>query len=87
MLCRPYLGPISDKKARCPFRIVWFMQNSQMTRVEWTRLDGADVEAVVAMFVNREHPNSTRITFQKATAESTFLTVVPGQGAAMSSTR
>lgn len=33
-----------------------------MTRVEWTRLDGADVEAVVAMFVNREHPNSTRIT-------------------------
>lgn len=41
------------------------MQNSQMTRVEWTRLDGADVEAVVAMFVNREHPNSTRITPSK----------------------
>lgn len=36
-----------------------------MTRVEWTRLDGADVEAVVAMFVNREHPNSTRITPSK----------------------
>lgn len=33
-----------------------------MTRVEWTRLDGADVEAVVAMFVNREHVNSVRIT-------------------------
>lgn len=38
------------------------LHNSGMTRVEWTRLDGADVEAVVAMFVNREHPNSTRIT-------------------------
>lgn len=33
-----------------------------MTRVEWTRLDGADVEAVVAMFVNREHVNSVRVT-------------------------
>lgn len=33
-----------------------------MTRVEWTRLDGDDVEAVVAMFVNREHPDSVRIT-------------------------
>ena len=33
-----------------------------MTRVEWTRLDGDDVEAVVAMLVNREHPNSVRIT-------------------------
>jgi hypothetical protein len=33
-----------------------------MTRIEWTRRDGHDVEAVVAMFVNREHPNSTRIT-------------------------
>lgn len=33
-----------------------------MSRVEWTRLEGNDVEAVVAMFINREHPNSTRIT-------------------------
>ncbi len=33
-----------------------------MTRVEWTRLEGNDVEAVVAMFMNREHPRSTRIT-------------------------
>jgi hypothetical protein len=33
-----------------------------MPRVEWTRLDGNDVEAVVAMFVNREHPRSVRIT-------------------------
>lgn len=33
-----------------------------MTRVEWTRLTGDDVEAVVAMFVNREHVNSVRIT-------------------------
>lgn len=33
-----------------------------MTRVEWTRLEGKDVEAVVAMFINRERPHSTRIT-------------------------
>ncbi|MCZ2404430.1 restriction endonuclease [Paenarthrobacter sp. Z7-10] len=33
-----------------------------MTRVEWTRLEGADVEAVVAMFLNRDHSRSTRIT-------------------------
>ncbi|TVT10149.1 restriction endonuclease [Amycolatopsis bartoniae] len=33
-----------------------------MGRVEWTRIDGEDVEAVVAMFVNRERPNSARIT-------------------------
>jgi HJR/Mrr/RecB family endonuclease len=33
-----------------------------MTRVEWTRYEGDDIEAVVAMFINREHPNSTRIT-------------------------
>lgn len=33
-----------------------------VTRVEWTRLQGDDVEAVIAMFVNRERPNSTRIT-------------------------
>jgi hypothetical protein len=33
-----------------------------MARIEWTRRDGDDVEAVVAMFVNRERPNSTRIT-------------------------
>lgn len=36
-----------------------------MTRVEWTRLEGNDVEAVVAMFVNREHVNSVRITPSK----------------------
>ena len=36
-----------------------------VTRVEWTRLDGGDVEAVVAMFVNREHVNSVRITPSK----------------------
>lgn len=30
--------------------------------VEWTRLEGGQVEAVVAMFVNRERPNSVRIT-------------------------
>lgn len=33
-----------------------------MTRVEWTRLEGNDVEAVVAMLINREHPRSVRIT-------------------------
>lgn len=30
--------------------------------MEWTRLEGGQVEAVVAMFVNREYPNSVRIT-------------------------
>ncbi|WP_112236844.1 hypothetical protein [Kribbella monticola] len=33
-----------------------------MTRIEWTRYEGNDVEAVVAMFINRERPRSTRIT-------------------------
>lgn len=33
-----------------------------MTRVEWTRYEGNDVEAVVAMMINRDHPNSVRIT-------------------------
>jgi hypothetical protein len=33
-----------------------------VSRIEWTRLQGDDVEAVIAMFVNRERPNSTRIT-------------------------
>lgn len=31
-------------------------------RVEWSRLEGDDVEAVVAMMLNREHPNSMRVT-------------------------
>ena len=33
-----------------------------MGSVEWTRLEGGQVEAVVAMFVNRAQPNSVRIT-------------------------
>ena len=33
-----------------------------MSLIEWTRLEPGQVEAVVAMFVNREHPGSTRIT-------------------------
>lgn len=33
-----------------------------MGLVEWTRLEGGQTEAVVAMLVNREHPNSVRIT-------------------------
>jgi hypothetical protein len=33
-----------------------------MTLVEWTRLEPGQVEAVVAMLVNREHPTSVRIT-------------------------
>lgn len=33
-----------------------------MSRVEWSRYEGNDIEAVVAMFVNRERPRSTRIT-------------------------
>jgi hypothetical protein len=31
-------------------------------RVSWDRYDGEDVEATVAMMINREHPNSIRIT-------------------------
>ncbi|NHF63105.1 restriction endonuclease [Microcella pacifica] len=33
-----------------------------MTRVAWERYEGNDVEAVVAMLINRERPNSVRIT-------------------------
>ena len=36
-----------------------------VTRVEWTLLGGEEVEAVVAMFVNREHVDSVRITPSK----------------------
>lgn len=36
-----------------------------MAPVEWTRLEGGQVEAVVAMFVNRERPESVRITPSK----------------------
>jgi hypothetical protein len=32
-----------------------------MTLIEWTRLEPGQVEALVAMFVNRERPGSTRI--------------------------
>lgn len=33
-----------------------------MSRVEWTTLSGEEVEAVVAMLINREHPLSARVT-------------------------
>ena len=33
-----------------------------MTRVAWERYEGNDIEAVVAMLINLEHPNSVRIT-------------------------
>jgi hypothetical protein len=33
-----------------------------VTRVEWTRYGGDEVETVVAMLVNRKRPNSIRIT-------------------------
>lgn len=36
-----------------------------MTRISWERYEGNDIEAVVAMLVNREHPNSVRITPSK----------------------
>lgn len=32
-----------------------------MSRVEWTRFSGEDVEATVAMLINIEHPDSVRI--------------------------
>lgn len=37
----------------------------EMTRIAWSRYEGNDIEAVVAMLVNREHPNSERITPSK----------------------
>lgn len=30
-------------------------------RIEWSRYEGDDVESVIAMMINREHPNSVRI--------------------------
>ncbi len=33
-----------------------------MTRVEWTRQSGEDIEAVIAMFISAEFPNAERIT-------------------------
>jgi hypothetical protein len=33
-----------------------------LSRIAWSRYEGNDVEAVVAMFINRERPNSVRIT-------------------------
>src|SRR5699024_10468278 len=33
-----------------------------MSRVEWTTLSGEEVEAVVAMLINREYPLSARVT-------------------------
>ncbi|MGO1849686.1 MAG: hypothetical protein ACTH0V_06500 [Microbacteriaceae bacterium] len=36
-----------------------------MTRIAWSRYEGNDIEAVVAMLINREHPNSERITPSK----------------------
>jgi len=33
-----------------------------MTRIGWERYEGNDIEAVVAMLINLEHPNSVRIT-------------------------
>ncbi|MER7607455.1 restriction endonuclease [Nocardioides sp. NPDC127503] len=34
-------------------------------RVAWSRYEGNDVESVIAMMLNREHPNSVRITPSK----------------------
>lgn len=31
-------------------------------RIEWSRYEGDDVESVIAMMLNREHPNSVRIS-------------------------
>jgi HJR/Mrr/RecB family endonuclease len=51
-----------------------------VTRVEWTRLDGGDVEAVVAMFVNRKHVNSVRITPSKGDGGVDILDRKQGPG-------
>lgn len=44
--------------------VVWPGPGSigRVTRVDWARYSGDDIEAVVAMMVNRERPNSVRIT-------------------------
>lgn len=36
-----------------------------MTRIAWERYEGNDIEAVIAMLINLEHPNSVRITPSK----------------------
>src|SRR5699024_2185377 len=41
----------------------WFARDTgSMTLIEWTRLAGDTVEALVALLVNVEHPTSVRIT-------------------------
>jgi len=51
-----------------------------MTRVEWTLLDGGAVEAVVAMFVNREQVNSVRITPSRGDGGVDILDRAAGPG-------
>lgn len=51
-----------------------------MARVEWTRLEGNDVEALVAMFVNREHVDSVRITPSKGDGGVDILDRAAGPG-------
>lgn len=36
-----------------------------MTRIAWERYEGNDIEAVVAMLVNREFPSTVRVTPSK----------------------
>lgn len=49
-----------------------------MQRVPWERYAGEDVEAVVAMMVNREHPDSTRITPSKGDGGVDILDAMAG---------
>ncbi|MGC5055094.1 hypothetical protein ACLQ2S_27035 [Micromonospora sp. DT48] len=51
-----------------------------MGRVEWTRLEGNDVEAVVAMLVNRERPDSVRISTSRGDGGVDILERRAGSG-------
>lgn len=51
-----------------------------MDLVEWTRREGGEVEAVVAMLVNREQPNSVRITPSRGDGGVDILDRTAGPG-------
>lgn len=48
--------------------------------VEWTRLEGGQVEAVIAMFVNRDRPTSVRITPSRGDGGVDILDRGAGEG-------
>lgn len=42
-------------------RVTWISHNRTMSRIEWSRYGGDDIESVVSMFVCRDAPNAFRI--------------------------